>query len=37
LRLLRTSDESVDQSAAQIGCPDGVALRALLRRTLGAA
>ena len=33
--LLRTGSDSVDRMAAQIGCADGVTLRALLRRRLG--
>lgn len=35
LHLLRTSDDSVDRIAAQIGYADGVTLRTLLRRKLG--
>ncbi|WP_431260321.1 GlxA family transcriptional regulator [Roseateles chitinivorans] len=35
VHLLRTSTESIDQIAAQIGYADGVTLRTLLRRKLG--
>ena len=35
VHLLRTSTDSVDRIAAQIGYADGVTLRALLRRKLG--
>ncbi len=35
LHLLRTSSDSVDRIAGQIGYADGVTLRALLRRKLG--
>ncbi len=35
VQLLRTSSESIDQIATQIGYSDGVTLRVLLRRKLG--